>query len=44
MKDTIVKVRQGKFVMYNMPEKDIKKHFEDLCHLITEDFSDLLQH
>ena len=44
LKDTILKVRQGKFVMYNLPEKEIKKHFEVLCAGISDEFAELLSH
>jgi len=44
MKDTILKVKQGKFVMYNLPDKDIKRHYEQLCHELTDEFSRLLDH
>lgn len=44
MKETIVKVRQGKFVMYNDPEVSVKKHYEALCQEIVDEFNKLLDH
>jgi V-type H+-transporting ATPase subunit A len=44
MKETILKVKQGKFVMYNLPEKEVKKHYDALAHEISDEFARLLDH
>jgi len=44
MKDTILKVKQSKFVMYNDPEASIKKFFESLCAEIVDEFAKVLDH
>jgi len=44
MKDTILKVRQSKFVMYNDPEASIKKFFDTLVVEIVDEFAKVLDH
>ena len=44
LKDTILKVRQSKFVMYNDPEASIKKFFDTLVAEIVDEFAKVLDH